>query len=300
MQKIKGLKREKAFYKAIYFSGLLIVLLVIAIFITLFIRSLPAIRHSGAGFVFAKEWDPNSKIFGIAPFIAGTLITSFLALIICLPFSLAISILLGEYFRTGRFAGFIKSMVEIMAGVPSVSYGFWGLYVLIPLVQKLEIKFGIIPPYGAGILTASLILAVMIIPYAASLGRESIELVPSDIKEAAYSLGSTRFEVVRKIVLPYSASGIIAGIILSLGRALGETMAVTMVIGNAPYFPESIFSLGNTLSSLIANEFVESDTQLHQSALIYAGLILFVITAIVNMAGRMVTGKLAMKGGNNA
>src|SRR5262249_20241996 len=154
----------------------------------------------------------------------------------------------------GWFSNFLKNTVELIAAVPSVIYGFWGLAVLVPIVRAFQTKIGV-PPLGVGIFTASLILAVMIIPYAASLGRTVISMVPSPLKEGAYALGATRWEVIRSVIIPYTKSGLFAGILLSLGRALGETMAVTMVIGNTSQLPTSIFSPGNTMASVIANEF---------------------------------------------
>ena len=224
----------------------------------------------------------------------GTLATSFLALAISTIFSLPISIFLGEYFTQGTKATFIKSVIELLAGVPSVIYGFWGLFVLAPLVRKLELNLGV-PPLGVGIFTAALVLAIMIIPYSASLGREVISLVPADLKEAAFSLGATRFEVMRKIILPYAGSGIAAGIILSLGRALGETMAVTMVIGNRNSIPNSIFSPANTLASVIANEFAEATGSLYLASLVELALVLFLVTTLLNILGKWVIRKMGVK-----
>jgi phosphate transport system permease protein len=175
--------------------------------------------------------------------------------------------------------------VELIAAVPSVIYGFWGLIVLVPMVRDFETKFNILP-YGIGIFTASLILAIMIIPYGAAMGREVIKMVPSSLKEGAYSLGATRWEVIRTVVFPYTKSGLFAGILLSLGRALGETMAVTMVIGNTSLIPNSIFAPGNTMASVIANEFTEADHTLYLSALIELGLLLFLVTVVINIIGK--------------
>jgi phosphate transport system permease protein len=177
--------------------------------------------------------------------------------------------------------------VELVAAVPSVIYGFWALMVLVPMVRTLEMKWGILP-YGVGIFTSSLILAVMIIPYSASLGRELIRLVPSDLKEGAYSLGATRFEVLKNVILPYTKSGLFAGLLLSLGRALGETMAVTMVIGNTSLMPTSIFAPGNTMASVIANEFTEADHTVYLSALIELGMVLFLVTVVINIIGKSI------------
>ena len=268
--------------------------LLAAIFLSLFLHSLPSLRAFGLSFFFTKTWDPVSGKFGMLSFLVGTLLTSFLSLLICLPFSLAISIFLGEYFREGPLSSFLRNVTELLAGIPSIIYGFWGLFVLVPIVRKLEIILGI-PPYGVGIFTASLILAVMIVPYAASIGGEVISLVPSDIKEAAYSLGATRQEVITKVILPYARSGIMAGILLALGRALGETMAVTMVIGNSNLLPRSIFSPGNTMASVIANEFTEATGRLYLSSLIEIGLLLFLVTMVINIVGRYIIKKVSVE-----
>jgi len=177
--------------------------------------------------------------------------------------------------------------------MPSIIYGFWGIIMLVPIVQKVQIALGI-PPYGVGIFTSSIILTIMILPYSASIGREVIQLVPDDLKEAAYSLGATRFEVIRKVIIPYARSGIFAGIILSLGRALGETMAVMMLIGNLNRIPKGIFSPANTMASLIANDFAETTEELYLSAIIEIGLILFLITMIINLIGRMIIKKTSV------
>jgi phosphate transport system permease protein len=198
-----------------------------------------------------------------------------------------VAIYLGEYNSRGWLSNFLKNTVELIAAVPSVIYGFWALVVLVPIVRNLEIKIGV-TPYGIGIFTSSIVLAIMIIPYAASLGREMIKIVPQSLKEAAYSLGATRYEVIRSVIIPYTKSGLFAGILLSLGRALGETMAVTMVIGNTSIIPNSIFAPGNTMASVIANEFTEADRTVYLSALIELGLVLFLVTVVINMIGKRI------------
>jgi len=288
------LRSETVFNKVLYFSAITIVVLLVSIFLTLILGSLPSIKAFGIYFLFGKTWDPVFSKFGAFPFLFGTLLTSFLALAISIPFSTSISIFLGEYFKEGSLSSVIKNMVELLAGIPSIIYGFWGLFILVPIVRFIEIKLDV-PPYGVGIFTAALILAIMIIPYSASLGREVIALVPSDIKEAAYSLGATRYEVIRKVMLPYARSGIFAGIFLSLGRAIGETMAVTVVIGNTNFFPKSIFDPSNTMASIIANEFTEATGELYLSSLIEIGLLLFVVTAIINIIGRYITKRIGVK-----
>ncbi|MBN1232147.1 MAG: phosphate ABC transporter permease subunit PstC [Candidatus Coatesbacteria bacterium] len=282
---------DRIFRYFLYCSAIIVVLLLVSIFITLLNDSMLSIRHFGIGFVTSKEWDPVKNDLGSFPFLIGTLLTSFLALAITMPFSLGIAIFLGEFYREGFVSTFLKTVIELLAGVPSVIYGFWGLFILVPIIREFQVKFHV-TPYGVGIFTSSVILAIMIIPYSASIIREVITLVPNDIKEAAYSLGATQYEVIRYIVIPNSLSGIFAGFLLSLGRALGETMAVTMVIGNSNFIPTSIFSPANTMASVIANEFTEATTDLYLSSLIQIALILFIVTMIINMIGKFVIRKL--------
>jgi len=281
------IRAESIFKRSLIAVGIAMVLLVVGLLITLIIESLPSMKNLGLKYLWSKTWDPVNNVYGALPFLIGTLLTSFLALIISIPFSFAIAIYLGEYNPKGWLSNFLKNTVELIAAVPSVIYGFWGLLILVPLVLSLEMKVGALP-YGIGIFTASLILAVMIIPYAASLGREMIRLVPSPLKEGAYSLGATRYEVIKNVILPYTKSGLFAGTLLSLGRALGETMAVTMVIGNTSMIPDSIFGPGNTMASVIANEFTEADHTLYLSALIELGLVLFIVTVVINMIGKRI------------
>ncbi|MCX6256372.1 MAG: phosphate ABC transporter permease subunit PstC [Bacteroidia bacterium] len=287
-QQIKGINfSEFAFRKILFISAISIVILLFCFFLTLVASSLPSINTIGIKFIYGVTWDPVSDKFGGFPFLAGTLFTSLLALIIAIPFSLSVALFLGEYFRTGLISAIFKNIVELLAAIPSVIYGFWGLFVLVPLIRSLETKIGV-APYGVGILTSSIILSIMIVPYAVSLTVQVITLVPADLKEAAYSLGATRLEVIRNIILPYTRSGIFAGILLALGRALGETMAVTMLIGNSHIVPVSIFSPGNTMASVIANEFTEATGKIYLSALIEMGLFLFLVTTIINIIGRSV------------
>jgi len=286
--------REYLFRFLLLFCGVFILILIAGIILSLFVNSLPTLKKFGFNFIFQSEWDPVQDKFGSLPFLAGTFLTAFLALAISLPFSLSISILLGEYFKEGVFSSIIKTTTELLAGIPSVIYGFWGSFFIIPLIQKLEMQIGV-TPYGVGILSSAIVLAIMIIPFSASIGRDVLELVPNDLKEGAYSLGATRFEVVSKISVPFSISGIIAGIILSLGRALGETMAVTMLIGNVNRIPENIFAPGQTISSIIANQFNEANNPLHVSAMIELGLLLLVITAIINFLGKFIIKKISLE-----
>jgi len=300
---------DRFFKFILYCCAIIILFLILGIFISLIFNSFPSIGSLGFKFLTGTKWNPNSlysggeKVLGIVPFVFGTLVTSILALLISIPFSLSVSILLGEYLKKGIFSTLIKSMVELLSGIPSVIYGFWGFFILVPIIRSIEMKIGILP-YGVGILASAIILSIMIIPYSAAIIRELIGFVPTDLKEAAYSMGATRFEVIRYVVLPYIKAGIISGFSLSFGRALGETMAVTMIIGNLNSLPPSlfifkdlykvIFSPSNTMSSIIALEFNES-SGIHLSALIEIGLVLIVISTIINFFGRYIIKKTSIR-----
>jgi len=243
-----------------------------------------AFEHFGfLNFLTSSEWSytEGDEHYGALPFITGTLMTTLLALIFCIPFSLPVALFVGEYFKGTRISAVLSTVTDLLAGIPSIIYGLWGFYTLRPIIMALNIS-----PQGSGILTASLVLAIMIIPYASSLSAEFIKMVPNDLKEGAYSLGATRAEVIGKIVFPVAGSGIFSSYILAIGRALGETMTVTMLIGNTNNIPESITSTGNSMASIIANQFGEADG-LRLSSLIAIGLILFLITAAINMIGKI-------------
>ena len=243
-----------------------------------------AFEHFGfLNFLTSSEWNytEGAEQYGALPFITGTLMTTLLALIFCIPFSLPVALFVGEYFKGTKIAAVLSTVTDLLAGIPSIIYGLWGFYTLRPIIIALDIS-----PQGSGILTASLVLAVMIIPYASSLSAEFIKMVPNDLKEEAYSLGATRFEVIRRVIFPVAGSGIFSAYILAIGRALGETMTVTMLIGNTNNIPDSLTSTGNSMASIIANQFGEADG-LRLSSLIAIGLILFLITAIINMIGKI-------------
>ena len=234
-------------------------------------------------FLTSSEWSytDGAEQYGALPFITGTLMTTLLALLFCIPFSLPVALFVGEYFKGTRIAAVLSTVTDLLAGIPSIIYGLWGFYTLCPLIMALNIS-----PQGSGVLTASLVLAIMIVPYAASLSAEFIKMVPNELKEGAYSLGATHAEVIRKVVFPVAGSGIFSSYILAIGRALGETMTVTMLIGNTNNIPDSITSTGNSMASIIANQFGEAD-DLRLSSLIAIGLILFLITAFINMIGKI-------------
>ncbi len=275
------------FRRSISFSSVLFVIIITGIFFTLLVQSLPSIEEFGLGYYANSNWNPVENEFGSLPFLVGTVLTSFLALLITIPFSLGVSIFLGEYFRKGVFSSTLRNTIELLGGIPSVIYGFWGLFFLVPIMREVERWFGV-TPFGIGIFTTSILLFIMIIPYSASIGREVIGMVPSGIKEAALALGATRYEVIKSIILPYARSGIFAGILLALGRALGETMAVTMVIGNRNALPTSIFSPANTMASVIANEFTEATGDVYVSSLIQIGLLLFLVATVINIIGKQI------------
>jgi len=281
--------RGERLVKSIILLASIIVLLVAAgMVLSLMTGSIPAFKEFGIKFIFSSDWIPTEgrESYGALPFITGTLLTSVIALLLCLPLSFSVSVFLGEYFKGTKLAAILSSMVDLLAGIPSIVYGLWGFYVLRPVIVNLGLS-----SQGFGIFTSALILAVMIIPYASSLSNEVISMVPVQLKEAAYSLGATRREVIFTVIVPSASSGIIASYILAMGRALGETMAVTMLIGNANIIPKGLFSMGNTMASVIANQFGEAEG-LKLSSLIAIGLLLFLITGIVNYIGKAVMKRL--------
>jgi phosphate transport system permease protein len=288
------MKWETVFRRILVIMSVLMLVIVTGILITLIWESRESIQSLGIKFLWGKVWDPVQNIYGAYPFLVGTLLTSFIALILSIPFSYAISIYLGEYDTKSWLSNLLKNSIELIAAVPSIIYGFWGIFVLVPIIRSFEVKIGV-APYGIGVLTSSLVLAVMIIPYASSLGITLIRMVPSPLKEGAYALGATRFEVIRSVIMPYTRSGLFAGVLLSLGRALGETMAVTMLIGNtsavASTIKDAIFGPGNTMASVIANEFTEADHSVYLSALIELGLVLFFVTVVINLIGKRIITK---------
>lgn len=247
-----------------------------------------AFEHFGFwNFIFSDDWvtTAGKESYGALPFITGTLLTTILALLMCIPFSLPVALFTGEYFRGKKIAAVLGTVTDLLAGIPSIIYGLWGFYVLRNVFMHLNLS-----PQGSGILTAAFVLAIMIVPYAASLSSEFIKMVPPDLKEGAYAMGATRAEVIRRVVFPMAGSGIFSAYILAIGRALGETMTVTMLIGNTNQMPETLRTTGNTMASIIANQFGEADG-LKLSSLIAIGLLLFLITAVINMIGKILIRK---------
>jgi phosphate transport system permease protein len=283
--------QESAFRAALTLGGIAVSVLLIAIFLSLLLAARPALAANGFRFLTGAEWDPVTGRFQSLPFVVGTLATSLIAMVIATVLSLALAVLMGEYVRSGPVSRIVRTSVELLAGIPSVVYGFIGLAFLVPVMRSIQMALGM-PPYGVGVLTASILLAFMVLPYAASMGREMISLVPVDLKEAALSLGATPSETTWKVTLPYARTGIMGGVLLSLGRALGETMAVTMLIGNANRLSLNPLAPGNTMASVIANEFSEATGELYLASLIEIALLLFVITTIINLLGKIVVTRM--------
>jgi len=268
----------------------------------LYVGSELAIERYGIGFVTGSSWDPVAEQFGAMPLIFGTLLSSAIALVIAVPLSLGVAIYLTE-FAPRVLRQPIAFIIELLAAIPSVVYGLWGIFVLMPVLQKqffpfLREQLGFLPfftgpIYGPSMLAASMILAIMIMPFIMSVSREVLLAVPNSQREAALALGATRWEAVISAIVPYARSGIIGAIILGLGRALGETMAVTMLIGNRHEISASLFAPGYTMAAVIANEFSEAATDIHFAALTYVALVLFAVTVLVNAGARLLIWRVA-------
>ena len=300
-----------AVFRAITFLFALLVLLILGgVIISLMIGAWPALRTFGAAFIVTEVWNPVTKEFGALGPIYGTLVTSFIAMLIGIPVAFGVAIFITELCPIWLKRP-LSTMIELLAAIPSIIYGIWGLFVFAPFVQQY-IEPAIIntlgnipgigmlfagPPLGIGVLTAGIILAVMVLPFISSIMRDVFETVPAILKESAYGLGATRGEVVRSVVLPYTRVGVVGGIMLGLGRALGETMAVTFVIGNAHRISASILQPGTTISAALANEFTEADSAIYRSSLIALGLILFVITFIVLAIAKVMLLRLQKQAG---
>ena len=288
---------DRLYRIAITFFAACIPILLLLIAWEVGVAAWPALREFGLGFLASSTWDPVRGVFGAAPAIYGTVVSSALALIIATPLALGVAIFLSE-FAPPWLRQPVAFLVDLLAAIPSVVYGLWGIFVLLPVLREHIIPFfrdtlhlGATPlfsgpAYGPSMLAAGLILAIMVLPYISSVSREVLLAVPRSQREAALALGATRWEAIRGAVLPYAKSGILGGIILGLGRALGETMAVTMLIGNTHQISASLLAPGYTMASLIANEFAEATGDLHLSALMAVGFALFCLTLIVNAIAR--------------
>lgn len=304
-RRVRRFARQDRLFLAVTFTfAALVLVALLGILVSLLIEAWPALRSYGPGFLTGTKWSPADDVYGAVIAIYGTLVTSVIALAIAVPISFGIAMFLTESCPQALRRP-LGTAIELLAGVPSIIYGFWGLFVLAPLlqtyVQPLLISTGLPlfagPPLGIGIFTAGLVLALMVIPFIASVMRDVFETVPPVLKESAYGIGCTTWEVVRNIVLPYTKVGVIGGIMLGLGRALGETMAVTFVIGNANRLSSSLFDPGNSIASTLANEFAEADPALHIPSLFALGLILFLITFVVLALAKWLIARSARRAG---
>ncbi len=292
----KGAIGDRLFWLLIRAAVWAVLLVAAALVLVMTWAALPSVRAFGWHFLVTSTWDPVASRFGALPFIYGTVVSSFLALLIALPLSLGAAIFLVE-FAPSSIRSAIAFLIELLAAIPSVVYGLWGIFVLAPWLRQwvqpaLSASLGFLPlfqgpPYGVGMLAAGIILAIMIVPFITAVSQEVLLAVPNTQREAALALGATRWETTRLAVLRYGRSGLIGAVLLGLGRALGETMAVTMVIGNRPEIAVSLFAPGYTMASVIANEFTEATSDLYLAALVEIGLVLFVVTVVVNALARL-------------
>ncbi len=292
----RELVRERVFDAVSLTAAVALVATIVLFFLQLFIASRDSRAAFGLPFLWRSEWNPVTEQFGALPMIVGTLITGFGALLVSTPFALGVAIFLADY-ASKRVAGPVKSLIGLLGGLPSVIFGLWGLFVLVPLVSRFEVWFGHLVgsealvtagTTGVGLLSAILLLAIMILPFSASLILESLIVVPAELREGALALGATKWDTIQNIELPYVRRSTVGALVLALGRALGETMAVTMVIGNGIRMPHSLFDPSNTLASAIANQFLEATSPLYISSLIELGLVLFVLAILINVAARMI------------
>jgi len=293
-----------------WLASIIVIVIFAGVLLSLGIGSMPAIKAFGFSFIYTEDWNPVTEKFGALASIYGTLITSFVAMLMAVPVGIGIAIFLTEICpRPLRRP--IGIAIELLAGIPSIIYGIWGLFVFAPAFQQglqpwLIDLFGDIPvlqdlfagpPYGIGIFTSAMILSIMVLPFISAVTRDVFETVPATLKEAAYAMGCTTWEVMWRVVLPFARTGVVGGAMLALGRALGETMAVTFVIGNAHHILPSLFAPGTTISATIANEFTEAVGDLYLSSLIEMGLILFFITFVVLACAQLMLGALERRAG---
>lgn len=303
-----SLLSDKSFRLLTVGAALLVVLTLLGIATLLVVESLPAVRHFGVDFLLRASWNPVTEVFGAVAPISGTLITSVIAMLIAVPLAVGTAFFLNEL-CPHRLRGPVGVAIELLAAVPSIIYGMWGLFVLAPLLSRHIEPFLIAtvgqapligtlfqgPPYGIGMLPAGIVLGIMVTPYVAAVARQVVADVPPLLREAAYGVGATRWEVFRYVLMPYAARGMLGGVMLGLGRALGETMAVTFVIGNAHRLATSLLAPGTTISATLANEFTEAVGDLYLSSLLALGLILFVITFAVLAAARLLLASVSQE-----
>lgn len=264
------------------------------------IEAFPAIQRYGLGFLFSTAWNPVAEEYGALPQIYGTLVTAFIALLLAVPIGVGTAIVISENFLPSSVQTVVVFLVELLAAIPSVVYGLWGIFVLIPILtpigRVLHSSLGWLPifstpPSGPGILPAGIVLTIMILPIITAISRDALVSLPTDLRKAAYGLGATRWETIFRVLLPAATSGIVGATMLGLGRAMGETMAVTMIIGNSNRISPSVLTTGNTIASLLANQFAEADG-IQISALMYTALVLFGLTLIVNVLAELVVRKV--------
>jgi phosphate transport system permease protein len=298
---------DKLYAGATTLFALVVPATLLVIFVGVGVAGWPALQRFGLSFLTSSEWDPVAGRFGAAPAVYGTIVSSLLALLIATPLALGVGVFLSE-FAPAWLRQPVAFVVDLLAAIPSVIYGLWGIFVLVPLLREHVMPclrdtlhlgatpFFRGPAYGPSMLAAGLILAIMILPYISAVTREVLLAVPRSQREAALALGATRWEVIRDAVVPYARSGIIGGVMLGLGRALGETMAVTMLIGNRHEISASLFAPGYTMASLIANEFSEATSDAHLSALMAVGFVLLLVTFAVNALARWLVWRTARAG----
>lgn len=277
-------------------AAVITIAIVAFLVVELWLNSQAAAKSFGFGFLLSSTWDPNDGKFGALPFVYGTCVTSFLALLVAVPLGVASAVFLAELAPPGP-SNILTFLIELLAAVPSVIYGLLGIFILVPMIRKYLVPglvgaFGYLPIfkgsfYGVSFLSAGLVLSIMVVPFIISVSREVLLAVPTDQREAALALGATRWETTWQIVLPNAKTGILGSVFLALARALGETMAVTMVIGNTPTISASLFSPGYSIAAVIANEFAEASGSLYVSSLIFLGLVLFGLTIVINAGARL-------------
>ena len=287
---------DEVAYLVTLVSALLVLFIVVLLVIELWSTSQPTVKAFGWGFLVSSKWDPNAGQFGALPFIYGTCVTSFLALLIAIPLGVGSAVFLAEM-APPRLSNMLTFLIELLAAVPSVIYGLLGIFILVPIIRDYLVPvltrfFGYLPIfegdfYGVSFLSAGLVLSVMVVPFIISVSREVLLAVPTDQREAALALGATKWETTWQVVLPNAFTGVVGSVFLALARALGETMAVTMVIGNTPRITASLYSPGYSIAAVIANEFAEASGDLYISSLIFLGLVLFGLTILINALARI-------------
>jgi len=295
-QKHVSVRGDTAFRWLTFTCSMFVPVVMLAIGAELCRSSLPALKQFGVGFLFSEDWNPVVQSFGAASSIFGTLVSTLIAMAIAVPLSLAISLFLVEL-APPRISRTVGTLIELLAAIPSIIYGMWGLFIFAPFMANYVQPFlgqtlGWLPlfqgpPMGIGMLTAGIILAFMVLPFISAIARDVFQLVPNVVKESAFGMGATTWEVTYKVTIPYGLVGIIGAVFLGLGRALGETMAVTFVIGNAHRLAASLFSPGNTIASTLANEFSEATEPLYVSSLVALGLVLYLLTYLVQVVSQM-------------